>query len=95
MLLAANSWVVEQGLPEGELDCQLVNEDTGEFLAILDLAWPNGIQEGYSQPVALLIDEGMETKRLASEAGFRFYTDVESMKRYVRDEILATSVAAD
>ena len=95
LLLEANSWVVEQGLPEGELDCQLVNEDTGEFLAILDLAWPNGLQEGYSQPVALLIDEDIETKRLASEAGFRFYTDVESMKRYVRGEILATSAAAD
>ena len=60
LLLEANIWVVKQGLPEGEFEYQLVDEDTGEFLAILDLAWPNGLQEGYSQPVALLIDEDQE-----------------------------------
>ena len=92
LLLDANLWVVDQGLPEGEFDYQLVDEDTGDLIAILDLAWPDGLQEGYSQPVALLIDEDQETKRVASQAGFRFYTDVESLKRYVRDRILAVSL---
>ena len=95
LLLEANIWVVKQGLPEGEFEYQLVDEDTGEFLAILDLAWPNGLQEGYSQPVALLIDEDQETKRMASQAGFRFYSDVESLKQYVKGRILATSLAAN
>ena len=95
LLQDANTWVIEQGLPEGEFEYQLVDEDTGEFLAIFDLAWPNGLQEGYSQPVALLIDEDQETKRMASQAGFRFYTDVESLKQYVRSQILATSSAAN
>jgi hypothetical protein len=95
LLLEANIWVAEQGLPEGEFEFQLVDEETGEFLAILDLAWPNGLQEGYSQPVALLIDEDPETKRMASQAGFRFYTDVSSLKQYVRGQILSTSLAVN
>ena len=92
LLLDANLWVIDQALPEGEFDYQLVNEGTGELLTILDLAWPDGLQEGYSQPVALLIDEDQETEQMASQAGFRFYTDVESLKQYVRDQILATTM---
>ena len=83
ILLDANIWVIDQGLPEGELRYELANEVTGEPLAILDLAWPNGLQEGYSQPVALLIDEDSGVEDIVSQAGFRFYTDVESLKRYV------------
>ena len=94
VLLDAHAWVIEQGLPEGELGYQLVDEATGDLLAILDLAWPDGLQEGYSQPVALLIDEGPEIERVVSHSGFRFYTDVDSLKRYVEEEILATSAAA-
>ena len=95
LLLDANVWVIEQGLPEGEFDYELVDEVTGELLATLDLAWPDGLQAGYSQPAALLIGEEQDTKRIASQAGFRFYTDVESLKRYVREGILATSLTAN
>ena len=92
LLLDANLWVIDQGLPEGEFGYEVVDEATGELLAILDLAWPDGLQAGYSQPAALLIDEDQETKQMASQAGFRFYTDVESLKQYVRDQILATTM---
>ena len=93
LLLDTNVWVIEQGLPEGEFNYEIVDEVTGELLAALDLAWPDGLQAGYSQPVALLIDEDQDTKRMASQAGFRFYADVESLKRYVREEILSISLA--
>ena len=89
-LLDTNIWVIDQGLPEGELLYQLVDGETGELLAVLDLAWPNGLQEGYSQPVALLIDEDPEIESIASQAGFRFYTDVESFRHYVCAQILST-----
>ena len=95
LLLDTNLWVIEQGLPEGEFDYELVDEVTGKLLATLDLAWPDGLQAGYSQPVALLIDEDQDARRIASQAGFRFYTDVESLKQYVRDGILALSLAAN
>ena len=92
ILLDTNIWVIDQGLPEGELGYELVHEVTGELLATLDLAWPNGLQEGFSQPVTLLIDEDPQLEEIASQAGFRFYTDVDSLKRYVNEHILAVSV---
>ena len=95
ILLDTNIWVIEQGLPEGEMNYELLAdypEDPSvvEVIAELDLAWPNGLQEGYSQPVALLIDEGQDVRKAASQAGFRYYTDFESFKAYVEDEVLAS-----
>lgn len=83
-----NEWVVEQGLPEGEKGYELTDPDTGELLAILDLAWPNGLQEGLSQPVALLIDEGKDTEEATNSQGYRYFTDVDEFKNYVTSEIL-------
>jgi hypothetical protein len=88
-LLKCNRWVVQQGLPEGELRYELVDEKTRELAAILDLAWPNGLQEGLSQPVAVLLDEGAEVEEIANAAGFRFFTSVTDFRRYVRREVLA------
>ncbi len=87
-LAKANAWAVEQGLPEGELLYEVVDEATGEPLALLDLAWPHGLQEGLSQPVALLIDEPRQILEAAQQAGFRYFTDLEGFKRYVVREIL-------
>ena len=95
LLLDTNIWVIDQGLPEGELGYELVDERNGELLAILDLAWPEGIQQGFSQPVTLLIDEDAEIEKYASQAGFRIYTDVDSLKEYINNDALAISVAAD
>ena len=68
---------------------ELADAETGEPLAVLDLAWPDGLQEGLSRPVALLIDEGQETEEAANRAGYLFFTDAESFRAYVRKEILA------
>ena len=64
-------------------------EAAGEPLAVIDLAWPTGLQEGYSQPVALLIDEDAELGKIVNSAGFRFFTDAESLKKYVREEVIS------
>ncbi len=92
LLLACNQWVVDQGLPEGELLFELPDPVTGEPLAVFDLAWPDGLQEGLSEPVTLLIDEPAETHEAANRAGFRFFTDFETFRAYVRREILAEEV---
>ena len=62
----------------------------GEAIAVLDLAWSNGLQEGKSQPVALLIDEDKEVEEAANSAGYRYFTDIKAFKQYVQLEILAT-----
>lgn len=84
-----NQWIVGQGLPAGEYMYELADPETGEALAILDLAWPQGLQEGYSEPVALLIDEGKETEEATNQAGYRYFTNVEEFRAYIRREILA------
>lgn len=88
VLLDVNVWTVEQGLPEGMFSYELVDESTGELKVILDLAWPAGIQEGYSQPVVLLIDEDLEVEKEVNQAGYRFFTSAADFKSYVQNEIL-------
>jgi hypothetical protein len=45
------------------------------IFGLRDLAWPNGIQEGFSQPVVLLIDEPIEVEEAVNRAGFEFFTN--------------------
>jgi hypothetical protein len=84
-----NQWIADHGLPEGEVLYQLTNALTGELLALLDLAWPEGLQTGYSDPIALLLEEDAETLEVASCAGFRCFTDVKTFQAYVESQILA------
>ena len=62
---------------------KLVNRE-----AIFDLAWPSGLQPGLTQPVAVLLGETPEVIALASKAGFRCFTDIESFKNYVKHDVL-------
>lgn len=86
-LIDCNQWVEEQGYAPGEFMYELVDDDTGRPLALLDLAWPNGMQEGLSDPVALLINEERETEEIVSRAGYRFFTSVGALKEYVAQEL--------
>jgi hypothetical protein len=89
LLLRTNIWVMEQGLPEGEMLFELFDETGQRPLALLDLAWSEGLQTGLSEPVALLIDEEHVVLEEASAAGFRCFTDVNDFRNYVEREILA------
>lgn len=90
-LIECNEWVVAKGLPEGEFLHELTDAVTGQAKAILDVAWPDGLQSGLSQPVALLLDEEAETIEAASIAGFKCFTEVEVFKRYVERDVLAAA----
>ncbi len=93
LLQECNTWIMSHGLPEGETMYELADIETGEPLAVLDLAWPDGLQAGFSQPVALLIDEGFETIDAVNRAGYRYFTDPEEFRDYVLQEILALGIA--
>ena len=95
LLQEINEWLQERGLPEGEVELELSDLESGTPLAILDLAWPNGLQEGLSQPVALLLDEPQETLQIANDCGFRHFTEVAMFKRYAETEILSLAAASD
>jgi hypothetical protein len=94
LIQECNAWVMQQGLPEGAYLYELTDVLMGAPLAVLDLAWSSGLQEGYSQPVALLIGEGQETEEAANRAGYRYFTDVKAFRAYVQQEILAIHSAS-
>ena len=87
-LEALNDWMEAQGLPRGLLAYDFADAATGEQKAVLDLAWPNGIQEELSQPVTVLLNESTETIGIASQSGYRCFTTTEEFRRYVESEIL-------
>ena len=94
LLVDLNTWVVGLGLPAGQLLFEVTDTDTGDALAVLDLAWPDGLQEGLSEPVTVLIDEDPAIEEVANQTGYRFFTDIATFKHYVRTEILAVDEAA-
>ena len=87
MLNEAMRWMEGNGLPRGEYGYELVYEDD-DAVTILDLAWPDGIQVGLSDQTALLIDEEEGTLEIAQRHGFRCFTTLEQLKRYVQREII-------
>lgn len=84
-LEALNRWVVEQGFARGEIAFDHVDEESGEQRAILDLAWPNGVQEELTEPVAILLGESAELLSVASGAGYRCFTSPGRFKSYVQE----------
>ncbi len=84
---ALAEWVEAQGLPRGQMAFDYTDPDTGEQIAVFDLAWPDGVQTELSQPVAVLLDEGDETLAIAAKAGYRCFTRTQDFREYVATEI--------
>ncbi len=80
-------WMEENGLNPGTINHELL-DDNGDIAAIIDLAWPQGIQYGLTEPVALLLNETAETQATVSRYGYRYYTSVDEMKAYVEKTYL-------
>lgn len=87
-----NEWMEKKGLPRGLLAYDFADTMTGEQKATFDLAWPNGIQEELSVPVAILLSESLTTIPIASQAGYRCFTTIAEFRRYVQAEILVQEV---
>lgn len=84
-----NDWVENIGLPRGIIAFDFADPESGAQKAVFDLAWPNGIQEELSQPVAVLLNEDAALIAFASQAGYRCFTEANSFRSYVEREILA------
>jgi hypothetical protein len=89
-----NEWMTSNGLPRGIIAYDFADTDTGQQRAVFDLAWPNGIQEELSQPVAVLLNESSDVIAIASQAGYRCFITVPEFMRYVQTEILIQDEAA-
>ncbi len=75
-------WLQANGLPRPELDFEVCSP-TGEVLTVADLAWPAGVQEGYSQPVALVMQEDKDQVRILNQAGYRCFTGMDELRSYL------------
>jgi len=81
-LQALLDWLKPTGLPKPELDYE-VCAPSGAVLTVVDLAWPNGVQEGYSQPVALVLPEDQEQNQILNQMGYRYFNSVEGLRLYL------------
>lgn len=89
-LRECNDWVIRMGLTEGELAYELANDD-GQLMAIIDLAWPDGLQKGLTGPVAVLLNESPEVEELVNQVGYRYFSRLEDFYAYVNHEILVAN----
>jgi hypothetical protein len=71
---------------------ELADPETGEAMAGLDLVWPDGLQEGLSEPVAVLLDESHDLVAMASSRGYRVFTQIDGFRAYVTREVLSVVV---
>ncbi|MCC8357662.1 MAG: DUF262 domain-containing protein [Oscillospiraceae bacterium] len=84
---AMSAWMAAHGLDEGVNNHELL-DDSGNVTAIIDLAWPHGVQHGLSTPLALLLNETAETQAMVSKYGYRYYTSVEELQKYIQSNYL-------
>jgi hypothetical protein len=82
IILEVASWVEGLGFDPGQIYYEVVDESSSSQ-TIFDLAWPDGIQPGLSEPLALIIESDEETYSKASSAGYKFFTSVEDLKKYI------------
>tara|TARA_B100002003_G_scaffold222112_1_gene225642 strand:+ start:2346 stop:2897 length:552 start_codon:yes stop_codon:yes gene_type:complete len=93
LLFEINSWAVALGLFSGEILYDLTDEDTGEEIAVLGLAWHEGLQEGLTRPVALMVDEAVQLVERVNQRGFLVITDENAFKQYVA-KVLSVQLSA-
>jgi hypothetical protein len=92
-LESLNDWVETQGLPRGQIAFDYADPATGAQKALFDLAWPDGLQQGLSAPVAVLLNETADVLALASGAGFRCFTSLADFRMYIETEVLHLEAA--
>lgn len=86
-LQALVSWAIASGFPKPEFNFEVRDNDTEEVLTIVNVAWPKGLQEGYSQPIALFLDEDDQKAAMLNQAGYRFFSSIEALRNYLQEQI--------
>ena len=81
------SWAITSGFPKPELNFEVYDLNTAEVLNIVNAAWPKGLQEGYSQPIALILDVDDQKVAMLNQAGYRFFTSIEAIRRYLKQQL--------
>ncbi len=73
---------------------EICDDDTGDVLAVADIAWPQGIQTGRTEPVALLLAPDPQTEAHLGERGYRFFTSTKRLVWHL-EELLGVDIDGD
>ena len=84
----------ELGIAAPESHHEICDDETGEVLAVADIAWPQGIQTGRAEPVALLLAPDPETEAHLGERGYRFFTSTQRLVWHL-EELLGVDIDGD
>lgn len=82
------------GIARPETHYEICDDETGAVLAAADIAWPQGIQPGRTQPVAFLIGADTPTEEHLGERGYRFFTTKERLVWHL-EELLGVDIDGD
>ncbi|MGB5756037.1 MAG: hypothetical protein WBM50_03910, partial [Acidimicrobiales bacterium] len=93
-LHALSDWCAELGLARPDISGEIVDDETGEPLVYPDAAWPEGMQRGLGEKVALLLERDEETEARLGELGYRFFTSRHALEHYV-EELLNIDLDGD
>jgi hypothetical protein len=93
-LTALRNEAIAHGLAEAEVDHEILDPDSGEVLAFADIAWPDGLRAGLTEPIAFLAERDEELELRLGELGWRFYTDESRLRQYF-EEILGVDLDGD
>ena len=88
LIIDLSIWMEQNGLNTGVFNYEVV-DDQSNTLAVFDIAWPDGVQEGLSKPVAVLIDEPDHVHAVANANGYVYYTNVDDFKSYVIEKFIS------
>jgi hypothetical protein len=71
------------GLARPAINEPVIDDVTGDPLVYADAVWSSGMQEGMSEPVALLLEPDRESEEQLGELGYRFFTSMQSLNHYM------------
>ena len=93
-IIAVLALARDLGITPPEPHHEVCDDDTGEVLAATDVAWPDGIQPGLTEPVALLLAPDPDAEAHLGERGYRFFTSVRRLVWHL-EELLGVDIDGD
>lgn len=76
-----SNWLSERGYEHGSANFGVSGLARTE---IVDLAWPDGLQVGLGDPIALMVDSTAEARSFVLKQGYRVFETPEDLMSYVQ-----------
>ena len=77
------AWMVDAGYAQPELDVAVEDPITGEEICVAEALWPDGLQEGFGEPVILELELNDESDEKLAGLGFRAFPTPGSLREFV------------